>query len=104
MMQRNSSGEPQNPIGPADDFKDGNSLAGPLSEIFAIDLTAATYRCAQCGIATPIACLRVYGRVPGLVGRCPSCDEVVLRLVRSPETGWLDLNGVASLTLRIGPV
>ncbi|WP_433435873.1 DUF6510 family protein [Nonomuraea sp. CA-141351] len=76
---------------------DGNALAGPLSEIFAVDVTAATGRCAGCGLTGPVASLRVYGPEPGLVARCPGCDEVILRLVRGPGTAWLDLRGTVSL-------
>ncbi|MEV1168029.1 DUF6510 family protein [Nonomuraea sp. NPDC049784] len=76
---------------------DGNALAGPLGEIFAVDVTAATGRCAGCGLTGPVASLRVYGPEPGLVARCPGCDEVILRLVRGPGTAWLDLRGTVSL-------
>ncbi|MFG6193484.1 DUF6510 family protein [Nonomuraea sp. JJY05] len=76
---------------------DGNALAGPLGEIFAVDVTAATGRCASCGLAGPVASLRVYGPDPGLVARCPGCEEVILRLVRGPGTAWLDLRGTVSL-------
>jgi hypothetical protein len=46
-----------------------------------------------------VAKLRVWGRAPGLVARCPSCDDVVLRLVRGPERAWLDLRGATSLQI-----
>jgi hypothetical protein len=78
---------------------DGNALAGPLQEIFAVDVTAATGCCTGCGNAGPIAALRVYTRAPGLVARCPECDQIVLRLVRGPDAAWLDLRG--TVTLRI---
>ena len=39
----------------------------------------------------------VYGPDPGLVGRCPGCDDVLLRIVRTPDAVWLDLGGVTSL-------
>ncbi|SEG79603.1 hypothetical protein SAMN05444920_104725 [Nonomuraea solani] len=80
---------------------DGNALAGPLGEIFAVDVTAATGRCASCGLAGPVASLRVYGPDPGLVARCPGCEEVVLRLVRGPGTAWLDLRGTVSLRMNV---
>lgn len=83
-----------------DDYVDGNLLAGPLREIFAVDMTTAVGRCASCGDTGPVAALRVYADAPGLVGRCPACGEVVLRLVRGPASAWLDLRG--ALSLRIG--
>ena len=76
---------------------DGNLMAGPLSELFALDVTAAVVRCRGCGRAAEVATLRVYGPDPGLVGRCPGCDDVLLRIVRTPDAVWLDLGGVTSL-------
>jgi hypothetical protein len=82
-----------------DDYLDGNALAGPLWEIFAVDVTAAVGRCAGCGMTAPVASLKVYGPEPGLVARCPGCEEVVLRLVRGPGDVWLDLRGAVSLRI-----
>ncbi|MEW2043551.1 DUF6510 family protein, partial [Streptomyces sp. NPDC005534] len=56
-----------------DAHEDGNVLAGPLSEVFAVDLTVAVATCTGCGSAGPVAGLRVYGRGPGLIARCPDC-------------------------------
>lgn len=78
---------------------DGNALAGPLREIFAVDVTSAGCRCVHCGRAGPVATLRVYLDAPGFVARCPGCGQVVLRLVRGATTAWLDLRG--TVTLRI---
>ena len=72
-------------------------LAGPLAEVFAVDVTTATGRCASCGRTGPVAGLRVYARAPGLVARCPACEEVMLRLVRAPTSAWLDLRGATFL-------
>jgi uncharacterized protein DUF6510 len=79
---------------------DGNLLAGPLSEIFAVDITTAVGRCRGCGSSSTIATLRVHGPQPGLVGRCPGCDDVLLRIVRTPDAVWLDLGGLTSLRIR----
>lgn len=82
-----------------DGYVDGNALAGPLREVFAMDVTTAVGRCVACGDTGPVAALRVYPRAPGLVARCPACGEVVLRLVRGPASAWLDLRGTLSLRL-----
>ncbi|MEW9531052.1 DUF6510 family protein [Microbispora sp. NPDC049125] len=84
-----------------DDYLDGNALAGPLREIFAVDVTAAVGHCAGCGLTGPVASLRVYGPAPGLVARCPGCEDVVLRLVRGPGEVWLDLRGTVSLRIPV---
>ncbi len=82
-----------------DDYVDGNVLAGPLQEIFAVDLTSAVGRCADCGLAGPVATLRVYRHAPGLVARCPGCGEVMLRLVQGAHSVWLDLTGTVRLQI-----
>ncbi|AGZ44737.1 DUF6510 family protein [Actinoplanes friuliensis] len=81
------------------DQLDGNAMAGDLREIFAIDLTSAVATCAGCKEPSVIATLRIWGPAPGLVARCPSCDDVVVRLVRGPEEAWLDLRGASSLRI-----
>jgi hypothetical protein len=78
---------------------DGNALAGPLSEVFAADVTIAVARCRACGRSSVVAELVVYGPDPGLVARCPGCDDVLLRLVRTPDSVWVELAGMSSLRL-----
>ena len=63
---------------------DGNAMAGDLREIFAVDV---------------IATLRLWGPAPGQVGRCPHCDDVVLRMVTAPGRVFLDLRGTVRLEL-----
>lgn len=84
-------------------FTDGNALAGPLTEIFAVDMTMAQGRCAHCGMQGPVAGLRVYDHAPGFVARCPTCQEVNLRFVRAPDRAWLDLRGVVALEIPMPP-
>ena len=83
----------------SDDHLDGNVLAGSLREIFAFDMTAATGRCVGCGRTGPVATLHVYPQAPGMVARCPACEEVMLRVVRGPDRIWLDLRGTVSLDI-----
>ncbi|MGW0150768.1 DUF6510 family protein [Streptomyces sp. NPDC003333] len=81
-------------------YLDGNALAGPLSEVFAVDVTAATTRCANCGCTGPVARLHVYGyAAPGLVARCQRCGGVVLRTTRTRHGVWLDMSGATSLAM-----
>jgi hypothetical protein len=88
--------------GDRDHFIDGNVLAGPLSVVFAADLTGAESRCANCGCTAPVAALRVYGDAPGFVARCAECDHVVLRVVRGGGRVWLDLRGTVALAIPVG--
>jgi hypothetical protein len=41
--------------------------------------------------------MRAYTRGPGMVIRCPACDEVVLRIVRTDAGIYVDARGAAYL-------
>jgi hypothetical protein len=43
--------------------------------------------------------VRVFDHAPGVVARCPTCDQVLLRLVHGPGRAWLDLRGLTYLQL-----
>ena len=78
---------------------DGNAAAGVLSELFVPDLTGARAKCAGCGMTRTIGALIVYAHGMGTVVRCPGCDRVVLRLVRTPTHVWLDATGATSIVI-----
>jgi hypothetical protein len=80
---------------------DGNALAGPLADVFAVEMTTATGRCRRCGTSSELATFRVYGPDPGLVGRCPGCESVLIRIVRTPDAMWLDLSGMSALRISV---
>ena len=80
---------------------DGNMLGGHLGELFTMDMTVAVGQCTSCGTASMIAQTMVYADAPGIIARCASCDEVMLRLVRGPDRAWLDLRGVTYLQLPV---
>jgi Family of unknown function (DUF6510) len=83
----------------SDMWTDGNALAGPAQDVFSVDVTAATGQCANCGYTMTIAQTRVFDHAPGMVARCPTCDQPVLRMVRGPGRAWLDLRGLTYLQL-----
>jgi hypothetical protein len=78
---------------------DGNVLAGPLSEIFGADMTAAMGRCAGCGDVSPLAMAMVYLKPNAFVVRCHVCDTMLLTLIQSSGANRLDLAGLAGLTI-----
>jgi hypothetical protein len=84
-----------------DTWVDGNELAGPLREVFALDMTVARGQCAGCGRLQVMAEVRVYARAPGFVARCPGCESVLLKVVRGPDRVWLDLTGLRVLELAV---
>ena len=81
------------------DYLDGNAAAGELSNIFAMDVTAAEGQCAHCGAIKRFAEAHLYMQGPGLVARCSACQNVLLRLVNARERVFLDLRGMRCLTL-----
>jgi phage FluMu protein Com len=63
------------------DALDGNAIAGALFEHFGHEMTMAEVRCSHCQTTSMMAELRVYMKAPGVVARCPACDEVVMVIV-----------------------
>jgi len=78
---------------------DGNALAGPLSEIFSVDMTMATGRCGSCGDASPLAMSMVYLKPKTYVVRCHVCDSVLLTIQQSASSTRIDVNGMTTLTI-----
>jgi hypothetical protein len=78
---------------------DGNAVAGPLWEVFRIDIIAAIGRCKSCGAVRAFGEAIVYADAPGIVVRCSSCDGVLLRLVETPTSFWLDVSGLSYLQI-----
>ena len=76
---------------------DGNAAGGLLREAFAFDATAARTTCAGCARVAPIGELRLYAVEMGAILRCPSCNEAVVRMARTPRGLWLDLRGAATV-------
>jgi hypothetical protein len=76
---------------------DGNAIAGDLHTIFGREMTIATGVCASCGATGYLAEIAVYTRAPGSVGRCRSCDSVLLVLSEIRGVTCVDLRGFAEL-------
>ena len=65
---------------------DGNAIAGLLQELFGRDVTATGFACHGCGRTGYVAELAVYPDGPGVVGRCQTCDAVLLMITE--RQGW----------------
>jgi hypothetical protein len=85
---------------------DGNAAAGMLAEIFMYDMTAAQSTCAHCGCTAALGALLMYGGQTGTILRCPTCDQVELRIMHIPERSGqragqfcLDMRGMALLQI-----
>ena len=79
---------------------DGNAIAGLLQEVFAAEMTTAIGTSSSCGAAGPVGAVRVY-RGAGVVLRCPHCDNVLAKIVKSDSRAWIDLTGIRTLEVAV---
>ena len=78
---------------------DANAAAGLLHEIFGVEMTASPTECAHCGRESEIGALLAFTQGPGVILRCSACEDVVLRIVQTPEAVILDARGAVYLRL-----
>ena len=83
---------------------DGNAAAGMLQEIFAEEMTASPTECANCGRVGEVGTLLAFTQAPGMVLRCPACENVMLRIVQTPDATFLDARGAVYLRLQRRPM
>ena len=76
---------------------DGSAAGGLLCEVFAFDATVAPTTCAGCGRTRSVAELMLYAVELGAILRCPSCDQAIVRIGRTPRGLWLDLRGATTV-------
>ena len=76
---------------------DGNAIAGLLEDVLGDDMTASACVCGECGQRGVLADVAVYLGVPGTVGRCRSCDNVLLVITERHGTSCVDLTGFSHL-------
>ena len=81
---------------------DGNAAGGILREIFPFEMTLAQVTCTGCGTTRAVGELTVYMSM-GTVMRCPTCDNVLIRIVSTKGRYWLDMQGVRVLHIRTEP-
>jgi Family of unknown function (DUF6510) len=78
---------------------DGNAVAGLLREVFALEMTANPAKCAHCGAVGALGTLLAFTQAPGVVLRCPGCEQVMLRIVETADAIYLEARGAAYLRL-----
>ena len=81
---------------------DGNAIGGLLQEIFTLEMTTAESTCAGCGAVHLVGRVHVYLDAPGAVVRCPSCEQVLMKIVHGRGRYWIDLSGTRCLELAEG--
>ncbi len=78
---------------------DGNAVGGLLQEVFALEMTTTLTQCAQCGRVGAIGTLLAFTQAPGVVLRCPACEQVMVRLVETPAAIYVEARGASYLRL-----
>ncbi len=78
---------------------DGNAAGGMLYDLFTAEMTAAPTECASCGRTGEVGTLLAFTQAPGLVLRCPSCENTMVRIVRTGEFTYLDARGAVYLRI-----
>jgi hypothetical protein len=85
--------------GDRDLMVDGNAVGGLLQEIFAQEMTPSPAACDHCGNVGELGTLLAFVQGPGTVLRCPGCENVMVRIVVTPGSIYLDTRGTAYLRL-----
>ena len=83
----------------SDMMLDGNAAAGLLQELFALEMTTVPAECAHCGNVGEIGSLLCFSQAPGMILRCPACEQIMLRIVRTPDAIYLDARGATYLRM-----
>ena len=78
---------------------DGNAVGGLLQQIFGLEMTTNPAECANCGNVSEMGGLLAFTRGPGAVLRCPACEEVMIRVVETPDAIYLDARGAVYVRL-----
>lgn len=76
---------------------DGNVLAGPLLEVFRVDMSTASGTCVGCGDTSVLAQAMVYVDAPSWIVRCHVCDAVLITLAHTADGMRFDLRGLTEL-------
>jgi hypothetical protein len=78
---------------------DANAVAGIFQEIFGTEMTASPTECAHCGMEGEVGTLLAFTQAPGIVLRCPACENVVIRITQTPNAYYIDARGAVYLRL-----
>src|SRR5258708_24743786 len=79
---------------------DGNAAGGILREIFPFEMTLAEGTCAHCGSTRVVGELTAYMSAMGTVMRCPTCDNVLMRVVSTKGRYWRGMHRARVLPIR----
>ena len=75
---------------------DGNSVAGLLGEVFAVEMTTAMGTCSNCGATGPLGATHVY-RGAGIIMRCPRCGTILVTIVEEETRIRMGFPGIRTI-------
>jgi hypothetical protein len=75
---------------------DGNAVAGPLQDVFAVEMTTAVGTCGACGASEPMGAAHAF-RGAGVVLCCAHCNNTLVKIVRSETRVWIGFPGMGTL-------
>ena len=78
---------------------DGNVLSGILHEVFSMEMTTSPMECSHCGYYGEMGSFLAFVCSPGVVLRCPGCENIILRIVSTPDAIYLDARGTVYMRL-----
>ena len=78
----------------ADLVLDGNAVGGLLQELYGSDVTAEVGTCPSCGHDAHVGAMLAYTHGPGMVLRCPSCTDVLIRVARTPRGTFVEVRAL----------
>jgi ribosomal protein S27E len=78
---------------------DGNAAAGRLQAIFPFEMTLVQATCAGCGATNPLGATAAYMHGMGTIVRCPSCDNVLIRVAQVKGHYFLEMRGIRVLEI-----
>ena len=78
---------------------DGNAAGSMLYDVFTAEMTGAPTECASCGRRGEVGTLLAFIQAPGLILRCPSCENTMVRIVRAGDVTYLDARGAVYLRI-----
>lgn len=78
---------------------DGNAAAAIFVQLFGAEMTAAPTECASCGAPHQVGALLAFMQAPGIVLRCPACEQIMVRIVETPDAYYLDARGAVFLRI-----
>jgi len=75
----------------------GDAATRLVQQLFVPDVTLAKVRCEACDCVSGVGALTVYAGPMGAVLNCADCDNVLMRVVDTPQGLWLEMSGTRSL-------